>query len=181
MNTWITSDLHLGHANIMKFCPNTRGQFRDISHMNAQMLRMWNDLIQPEDLVYILGDVAFMQPTEATKWLRSMSGNKILIEGNHDRKRLKDGVFPSCFQEIHKYLEIVYNGTMVILFHYPIAEWNQIHRGAVHFYGHLHQNLSGLEKYRARNVGFDTTGKIALLMEDAIADALKGEIKGHHV
>jgi hypothetical protein len=29
-------------------------------------------------------------------------------------------------------------------------------------------------------MGFDATGKIVTLMEDAIADAKLGQIKGHH-
>ncbi len=67
------------------------------------------------------------------------------------------------------------------MFHYPIAEWDQMHRGAVHFHGHLHGGESGLEKFRARDMGMDATGFIAIPMERAIADAMTGEIKGHHV
>jgi hypothetical protein len=37
-----------------------------------------------------------------------------------------------------------------------------------------------LEEYRVRDMGFDATGKIVVSLEDAIADALKGKIKGHH-
>jgi hypothetical protein len=66
------------------------------------------------------------------------------------------------------------------MFHYPIAEWDQMHRGSVHFHGHLHGNVSGMEKYRCRDMGMDATGNIVTKMEDAIKDALKGEIKGHH-
>lgn len=180
MTTWITSDLHFGHTNIMKFCPDTRGHFKDVAHMNSEMIRMWNAMVQPGDLVYILGDVAFMSAPDAAKILMSLNGDKILVEGNHDRKALKDASFQKCFKEIHKYLDINYEGTKVVMFHYPIAEWDQMHRGAVHFYGHLHQNASGLEKYRARNAGFDCTGNIVTRMDDLVKDALKGEIKGHH-
>lgn len=180
MTIWITSDLHFGHTNIMKFCPDTRGHFKDVAHMNSEMIRMWNAMVQPGDLVYILGDVAFMAAPDAAKILQSLNGDKILVEGNHDRKALKDVSFQKCFKEIHKYLDISHNGTKVVMFHYPIAEWDQMHRGAVHFYGHLHQNASGLEKYRARNAGFDCTGNIVTRMDDLVADALKGEIKGHH-
>jgi hypothetical protein len=67
------------------------------------------------------------------------------------------------------------------MFHYPIAEFNGQHRGAVHFHGHLHGGVSGLEHYRVRDMGMDATGMIAITMEDAIKSALKGEIKGHHV
>jgi calcineurin-like phosphoesterase family protein len=180
MTTWITSDLHFGHTNIMKFCPETRGHFKDVAHMNEEMVRMWNAMVQPGDLVYILGDVAFMSASDAAKILMRLNGDKILIEGNHDRKTLKDHSFRSCFVEIHKYLDISYNGTKVVMFHYPIMEWDQMHRGSVHFYGHLHQNASGLERYRARNAGWDCTGNIVTRMDDLVADALKGEIKSHH-
>jgi calcineurin-like phosphoesterase family protein len=144
------------------------------------MRKEWNDLISYEDTVYILGDVAFMSGSDAGRVMQSLNGNKILIEGNHDRKLLLDTTFRNSFKEIHKYLWTEYNGTQVIMFHYPIAEWDQMHRGAVHFYGHLHGNPSGMEQYRARDVGMDATGRIAITMEEAIRDALKGKIKGHH-
>ena len=55
-----------------------------------------------------------------------------------------------------------------------------MHRGAVHFHGHMHGGHSGLENYRALDVGMDATGAIAITMERAIAQALKGRIKEHH-
>ena len=181
MKTFITSDLHFGHRNIQKFCPKTRGHFRDIEHMKEEMIRMWNDQVSQGDLVYILGDVAFMPGQDAAKILNRLNGDKILVEGNHDRKLLNDVHFRDAFKEVHKYLWITYEGTQVIMFHYPIAEWDQMHRGSVHFHGHLHGGTSGLENYRCRDAGYDATGQVVWLMEDAIQDALKGEVKGHHV
>jgi calcineurin-like phosphoesterase family protein len=182
MKTWVTSDLHFGHTNIMKFCPESRARFKnDLAYMNEAMVQEWNELIAPEDLVYILGDVAFMSGSEAGRTVARLNGTKILIEGNHDRKTLNDATFRKCFKEVHQYLRIVYNGTVVCMFHYPIAEWDQMHRGSVHLHGHLHGNVSGMEKYRCRDMGMDATGVIAISMEDAIASAMRGEIKGHHV
>jgi calcineurin-like phosphoesterase family protein len=66
------------------------------------------------------------------------------------------------------------------MFHYPIAEWDQMHRGALHFHGHLHGGDSGLEKYRAFDVGMDSTGEIVVSMEYAINRIKNNEIKGHH-
>jgi calcineurin-like phosphoesterase family protein len=181
MKTYITSDLHFGHKNIMKFCPATRARFRDdVDYMNEAMVKEWNEIVEPEDLVYILGDVAFLPAQKAAEFMRRCNGRKILVQGNHDRKTLNDPVFRGCFEEIHHYLDINYNGTKVCMFHYPIAEWDQMHRGSVHFHGHLHGGESGLEKYRARDMGMDATGFIVVEMERAIADAMKGEIKGHH-
>jgi len=180
VRTFVTSDLHFGHKNIMRFCPTTRGHFADVDVMREAMIREWNAAVAPEDVTYILGDVAFLPAAEAVQIMRRLNGRKILIEGNHDRKLLNDPVFRRCFDEVHSYLRLNYNGQLVILFHYPIAEFDQMHRGAVHLHGHLHGNPSGLEHYRVRDMGYDATGQIVTLMEDAIADALKGAVKGHH-
>lgn len=181
MKTWVTSDLHWGHANIMKFCPVSRARFRnDVAYMNEAMIKEWNALIEPQDLVYILGDVAFLPAQKAAVTVNRLNGTKILVEGNHDRKALNDPTFQGCFQEVHKYLDINYNGTKVVMFHYPISEFDQQHRGAVHLHGHLHGGLSGLEHFRVLDVGMDATGMIAISMDDAVAQALKGQIKGHH-
>jgi calcineurin-like phosphoesterase family protein len=180
MKTYVTSDLHFGHKNIMSFCPVSRERFRnDVDYMNEAMVREWNNLIESEDLVYILGDVAFLPAQKAAEYLNRCNGTKILVEGNHDRKALNDPTFRGCFKEVHKYLDITYNGTKVVMFHYPIAEWDQMYRGAVHLYGHLHGGVSGIEQFRCRDMGMDATGRIAITMEDAIASALKGQIKGH--
>lgn len=179
MKTFITSDTHWGHSNIIKFCPETRSQFKDVDHMDQEMIRMWNEIVSPDDLVYHLGDVAFCNAAKATAIMNRLHGRKILVQGNHDSKLVKDDGFRACFEEIHHYLVVNYNGIRLILCHFPFCEWDQCSRGSINFYGHLHQNPSGMEKYRSRNVGFDCTGRIVSTMEEMIADALKGEIKKH--
>lgn len=179
MKTWIGSDFHWHHKNIMKFCPETRGHYRDVAHMNQDMIDQWNSMVAPEDLVYMLGDIAFCSGFEASTIMSKLQGRKILVMGNHDTKTVKDKNFCREFEEIHNYLEVNYAGTKICMFHYPIAEFNSQHRGAVHFHGHLHQHPSGLEQYRVRNVGWDYTGRILSTMEEMIADAMRGEIKRH--
>jgi calcineurin-like phosphoesterase family protein len=182
MKTWVTSDLHFGHKNIMSFCPQTRARFNnDVTYMNSAMAEEWNNKVEPEDLVYILGDVAFMSGSDAGRMMTRLNGTKILIKGNHDRKTLMDTTFVNAFAEIHDYLDVVYDGHNIIMFHYPIAEWDRMHRGALHFHGHLHGGVSGLEKYRALDVGMDSTGEIVISMERAIRLIKDKEIKGHHV
>lgn len=178
MRTFITSDLHFGHANILKFNPATR-QFKDVDHMNAEMIRAWNETVAPSDLVYILGDVAFCNAPKAVSIMRSLNGRKILVSGNHDTKLLKDADFRECFDEVHNYLTVNYNGTRISMFHYPIHEWDQCHRGAVHFHGHVHGKPTGLERYRVRDAGMDATGQVVTRIDDLIKDALRGEIKAH--
>lgn len=183
MNHFIVSDLHFGHKNIFKFCPNTRAKYNnDIDFMTEEMIREWNEIAKSdEDVIYILGDVSFFPNYKTVQILKRLNGNKILVVGNHDKKALKDLHFMDCFTEIYDYLEITFGKHRIIMFHYPIAEWNGAHRGTIHFHGHLHGSVSGLERYRVRDVGFDATGKILWPLEDAIESALTGEqFKGHH-
>jgi calcineurin-like phosphoesterase family protein len=181
MKTWVTSDLHFGHANIMKFCPDTRARFKDdVAYMNEKMVMEWNSKVAPEDTVYILGDVAFMSGSNAAKYVQRLNGKKILIEGNHDVKTLKDISFRKCFEEITNYKKMAYNGYTVVMSHFPFLEWDQMHRGALHFYGHLHGGITGHEKYRCMDVGMDATGEIVVSMDYAINRIKDNVIKTHH-
>lgn len=180
MKTWITSDLHFGHERIREFCPKTRGHYQSTTHMNEDMIAQWNQQVLSTDRVYILGDVSFEPPQKAAETISRLNGHKVLVKGNHDRKNLKYELFAAQFVEIHDYLELNYNGNYIVMMHYPICEWDRMHRGSLHFHGHLHGNKSGLEPFRARDAGFDATGNVVTLMDDLIADALKGAIKGHH-
>lgn len=208
MANFITSDLHFGHGNIIKFCPDTRKQFlapqgnpdqllatlndpeanfavkqhilqQAVQFMDEELIRMWNETVSPADTTYILGDVAFCQASKAVQILRRLNGRIVLIKGNHDGKNLKDVMFQRCFDSIHDYLEIDHNGHKLCMFHYPIQEWNRCHRGSIHLYGHLHQNDSGLEQWRARNVGFDYTGRVVSSLDVIIDDALISDFKKH--
>jgi len=177
--TFITSDLHFGHKNILKFCAKTR-PYASIDEMDEAMIREWNTSVDFDDTVYILGDISYREPSHTARIFDRLQGTKILISGNHDEKALKDKFFRNCFKEIHNYLEITVDKRKIVMFHYPIAEWNAMHRGSLHFYGHLHGSTSGLEEFRAVDVGFDATGQVVVPLEWAINKALKGKIKAHH-
>lgn len=179
MKVFVGSDFHWGHANIMTFCPTTRTRYGSVANMNESMIQEWNSVVGKDDTVYMLGDIAFMSGYDASKIVNQLNGTKILIIGNHDIKQLKDVHFYNAFKEVHHYLEVVHNGTRIIMCHYPFAEWNQMHRGSIALHGHLHGKPSGMEKYRCRDVGMDATGKVVSLLDDIIVDALKGEIKAY--
>jgi calcineurin-like phosphoesterase family protein len=143
----------------------------------------WNEQVQPEDLTYILGDVAFCPAQKAVDFLRRLNGRKILIEGNHDVKALHDKSFRNCFEEIHKYHEINYvDGNIsakVCMFHYRIFEWNQCHRGSVHCFGHQHGNGAATNN-RSMDVGIDATGNIVSNLTDIVRTLQKKEMQQHH-
>ena len=177
---WVTSDLHFGHANILKFESENR-KFKSATEMDEFMISEWNRNVRPNDTVYILGDFAFCTPREAANIARRLNGKKILVRGNHDRELLTEPEFCQQFVEIAPDYFMTHSGTYIHMYHFPIVEWDRCHRGSVHLYGHLHSSDSGLEKMRARNVGYDSTGRVVSRLDDIVKDALKGEIKKHHV
>ena len=176
MNTWVTSDLHLGHKNIIKY---SNRPFSTVEEMKTHIISEWNKNVQPNDTVYILGDVAFCSASEAARMLNTMHGTKILIEGNHDVKLVKDVSFRKCFNSIHKYLEIKYNSYFLCLFHYQIIEWNRGHHGSFHLFGHKHG--TGIKpNNRSMDIGMDATGKVVSKLDDIIELLLPNVIIKHN-
>ena len=176
MTDFITADLHIGHKNILTFCQETR-PYESVDGMNSAMVTEWNSKVAPDDRVYILGDVIMGSVNNGIDILRELNGRKILIIGNHDRDNLSKPAFTECFESIHDYLEIKVNKHKAVLFHYPIFEWNGMHYGSVMLHGHLHQYKTGMEEYRIRNVGFDSTGQVVSNLEAMVDDVIKGRIR----
>jgi len=178
---FITSDIHFGHKNIMSFCPVTRARFNDdVDYMNEEIIREWNAVVSVRDHTYILGDVAFCNAEIAVKFMKRLNGSKTLIKGNHDSKLVKSKEFEDCFVNMYDYFTVNVNGTKVVMFHYPISEWDQMHRGSVHFHGHVHGGKSGLEGSRTLDVGMDATGRVVVPLNEMVTKALTGSIRQHH-
>ncbi len=80
MNTWITSDTHFGHNNIIKFCARP---FKDAIEMDEHLILNWNRCVRPDDIVIHLGDFS-MSEQALQRVARRLNGRKFLILGNHD-------------------------------------------------------------------------------------------------
>lgn len=156
VNYWITSDLHFGHKNILKFCPNTR-PFSEVSHMDEYLIAHWNSIVQPEDVVFHLGDFAFYGATKLANIIDRLNGTIVWVRGNHDKTLTH--VLQQRGVHIHDYIECKFKGTKLCMMHFPLAEWNQKYRGAIMLHGHQHG--SG-PKYDGRimDMGYDAHGFI---------------------
>jgi calcineurin-like phosphoesterase family protein len=83
MRTWFISDTHFLHENIKKYC-NRSDDF------NKTIIRNWNEVVQPEDTVFHLGDltagVGKVQDgyEKLKKIMNMLNGNIVLVKGNHD-------------------------------------------------------------------------------------------------
>ena len=82
MTTWFTSDLHIGHSNIIRYCSRP---FVDVETMNRGLVDRWNDDVTDDDVVWVLGDVAMGHITDSLALIDRLKGRKHLVSGNHDR------------------------------------------------------------------------------------------------
>lgn len=77
--TWYTADLHIGH----RLVSDIRG-FESTEDHDNWLYDLWHKSVQPNDTVYVLGDVAVSGYSYALALLKSLPGTKHLVAGNHD-------------------------------------------------------------------------------------------------
>lgn len=130
------SDWHYGHKNVLGF---DNRPFKDIDEMNEALVTRWNEAVSNEDIVYVLGDMFWCNENMAATVLRSLSGTKILVCGNHDS--YKKEAFRKEFSVIQDYMEIEDSGRNVVLCHYPIPCFKNHYYGWYHLYGHVHNSF----------------------------------------
>lgn len=141
---WLTSDLHLLHNQ--KFIYEPRG-FSSIEEMNEAIEANWNELVDEDDEVYILGDLMVggngNGNEEGMKIVRRLKGEKHIILGNHDtdaRVALYRNE-PSVLDVQYATL-IRYGGYRFFLSHYPCITANLQHeklkQGTINLFGHTH-------------------------------------------
>lgn len=156
---YFTSDLHFDHANIIKLCNRP---FNSVQEMNETIIYNWNNTVNFNDTVYVLGDITMNKDPEiARKYMERLNGSKILIQGNHDYfvKRYLAGDY-YFFEAVKHYEEINYNKQRFILMHYPLLDWNHMYRGSYMLHGHMHNKeiynynnkIFGIKRY---DVGVD--------------------------
>ena len=143
MKNFYIADLHLFHNSVLKDGKFHERPFETLDEMNQAIMNNWNRVVTNGDTVYLLGDIAHKaNANETAEFLSQLKGKIILITGNHDR--IKDQKIRKQLSEIYTYKECVDyikgKAIQVVLCHYPIFSWNGQFRGAIHLYGHVHDN-----------------------------------------
>lgn len=154
---YFTSDLHIGHKNIVRgisIWPSGYRDFDTLEEHNSTILKEINKIVNHDDELYILGDLSFNSHREIAKILDQINCNNIyFIIGNHDKSFIKrfnlhgqDMITQlaqtkpsySKIKWVGYYKELEYNKTKIVLCHYPIASWNKMYKGALQLHGHSH-------------------------------------------
>jgi calcineurin-like phosphoesterase family protein len=160
MAIWFTSDTHFNHANIIDYSSRP---FVDLAEMETAMIAKWNALVKPGDTVYHLGDFALSRGRTHSelidRLLSRLNGQKWLIVGNHDRDEVTKSHRWNKIAYYHE-IKIDLGGEhkqRIVMCHYALRVWNQMHRGAWMLHGHSHGNLTDIGG-KTLDVGVDVHG-----------------------
>jgi calcineurin-like phosphoesterase family protein len=83
MSTYLISDMHFGHENIIKYCNRP---FKNAEEMDSVIIENINHTVKQEDDLYILGDFALAKDARKLNTLiKQINGKLHFIRGNHDR------------------------------------------------------------------------------------------------
>lgn len=192
MTIYVTSDLHLGHKNILEYQPNRRVMFdRDLSmdvpvpgierHDQLIIDRLRHNLTR-HDTLYILGDFSLTSAAHRLDLLAELSHigcQYNIIHGNHDgglsSAIAKSHTITHYFHELPKLHDMSHRGMKVWMCHYPLETWpgcreNDPYPLSVMLHGHSHGH-STPRKGRL-DVGWDVHNRI-ITLDEAIAMALE--------
>lgn len=151
MTVWFTSDWHLLHRRVA----GLRG-FASIDEHDQCLVDHYCQVVKPDDLVWMLGDLAPSSPAVALSVLDALPGRKRLVAGNHD------GVHPmyrqapnrmAAYAQVFEYVTLAQRtkvmGIEVLLSHFPYerdregteprhTQWRLRDEGLPLLHGHTH-------------------------------------------
>jgi calcineurin-like phosphoesterase family protein len=150
---FFTGDTHFRHNQ--KFIFEARGYKNRYEHDDALIAKI-NEVVRPEDTLIHLGDFCLnITPPEFNEILARINCQNIAyIWGNHNsciRRYYEDAVTTEYGKDIEVYpyavgkltylgyyKELIVNGHMIVIHHYPIYSWNSMRKGSWCLHGHEH-------------------------------------------
>jgi calcineurin-like phosphoesterase family protein len=129
-NIFLIADLHLGHANIIRYCSRPF-LFSDSGEMDHVLIKNWNYTVSPKTRIYCLGDLRYGPEAEpAAQYLKRLRGDIVVIRGNHDEPE------PGSISS----LVIEYENLKFLLIHDPADAPPSSDSSSWVIHGHHHNN-----------------------------------------
>ena len=175
---FFTSDTHFNHDKA--FIYEARGYKNRYEHNDALIANI-NETVRPQDTLIHLGDFCLnITPPEFEEILRRINCQTIYyIWGNHNsciRRYYEDTIRAEVHAdyEIYPYTigkltylgyykELIVNGHMIVVHHFPHLIWNQMQKSAWQLSGHSHYTNPTTQVDHPDNkildVGWDGHGK----------------------
>lgn len=165
--------------------------------MDDVLIKNINQLVQPNDTLWHLGDFCFgPRDTEgfirvATSYRNRINCKKIvLLHGNHDpdpfswkeEERRKAEGFMNLFQENYAMRRVTIMKQRITLCHYAMRVWDKSHSNAYMLHGHSHGSLPDDPNLLSFDCGVDCHNYKPLSFHDVAAIMAKKVYKpvDHH-
>ncbi|AQW22175.1 metallophosphatase [Lentilactobacillus curieae] len=164
---YFTADTHFFHDRLLGVSEFAPRPFLTVEDMNETIINNWNQVVDENDIVYHLGDIAMLhtRPAKAAyeqifEVLDSLNGRLVLIKGNHDArdlfKYLEKNNHPAGsgmkfeFHDVGALIKM--NHRQYYLTHYPMMMG--IVKQIINLHGHIHHYAVPIKENI--NVGVDT-------------------------
>lgn len=177
---FVTSDTHFGHDREFLWGPRGFANYRD---HDEYIIKQWNSVVGPNDIVYHLGDVMLGDNEYGMSCLRQLNGIIYIIPGNHDTStRIK---LYKTLENVHVLESGIpgfeaaaatfkYKKYNFYLSHHPTMTSNlekapYLRMHLINLFGHTHQQKRFYEDMPYMfHVGMDSNNCTPVLLDDAI-------------
>lgn len=146
------------------------------------IIKRWNSVVNPEDEVYVLGDIMLGNNIYGLKCLKSLKGKLHIIFGNHDTDTRKQ-MYSECYNVVDcAYANLItFNKWKFFLSHYPTLTANNdddgkpISKKVINLCGHIHTKdpFYDWERGLIYHCEMDAHNCTPILLEDIIEDIKK--------
>ena len=174
---YFTSDLHFCHNKDFLYEP--RG-FNSVYEMNEQIIKNFNEVMDWEDDLYILGDCFLNNNEEGMSYMRRLPGKKHVIWGNHDTIARQELMWLENFDCLGYANMLKYKKYHFYLSHYPTLTSNYyeddkpLKRRTINLCGHSHtkNKLQDMKMHLGLvyHVELDAHNNYPVLLDDIIED-----------
>lgn len=158
MAEFLTGCTHFGHKGILR---KANRPFASIEEMDATLVANWNAVVGKDDTVFHLGDFSWPLDVNRDHYLSQLNGEIVCLNGNRDPQ--------DWGQDL---ITLKRDGRQIVLFHYPIEEWNGWWRGTLHFHCHTHDTAFHTAARRG-NVTVEAHDYAPIRLDWAIEELLK--------
>ena len=136
MKIYTISDMHFNHRSMILF---GKRPFKNLKEMHDTIIENWNDVVDKNDVILILGDFGGGDAMFFRWILRELNGEKILIKGNHDHRFRLKKMAKENSMKIYKELSIKTDNIDILLSHKPRNR--KKYTFDINIHGHHHRKL----------------------------------------
>lgn len=133
---YLISDTHFNCWSMIFF---GKRPFKNLKEMHNTLIKNWNDTVNKNDTVIIVGDFGKGNAIFFKWLLKKLNGKKILIKGNHDYKFRLKKILKTETIKIYKEIQLKIKNTNILITHKPQNKNKRLFDINIH--GHHHKKL----------------------------------------